>query len=261
MCVSRKAESSDGDYWTERAAASDTAYWDDRSALDPLAAAIDPNDASGRKNAYVHALHLKALLGVGAFKDEERVLDFGCGTGRLITEVARRARHVTGIEISDGMAARASVLLAAVPNCEIVVYNGERLPFAAESFDVVITAMTMQMYRETPSKFRLLGRELRRVLHSSGRALMLERVSPGKAGPWALESWREGLAEAGLQLVGTRAVRTAAPSRLGAAILAGAVPRPLMAPALALEAELQRRKGFVAPYTEALLLATPVEAL
>ncbi len=71
-------------------------------------------------------------------KPGDKVLDLGCGYGRVIPELAQKAAAVVGIDNSI-----ASLLLARgknrnIPNCSLVQANALRLGFKNHSFDVVI---------------------------------------------------------------------------------------------------------------------------
>lgn len=71
-------------------------------------------------------------------KPGDKVLDLGCGYGRVIPELAQKAAAVVGIDNSI-----ASLMLARgknhnIPNCSLVQTNALRLGFKNHSFDVVI---------------------------------------------------------------------------------------------------------------------------
>jgi len=52
---------------------------------------------------------LKRCLGVPADHVFENVMDFGCGTGRIVIPFAGKYKKVTGIDISEGMLKEASI--------------------------------------------------------------------------------------------------------------------------------------------------------
>ena len=56
-------------------------YWDDRAELAGLAAILDDKDRPGRKNRYIDMIQ-KLALGE-RYVGGSRVLDLGCGSGRL----------------------------------------------------------------------------------------------------------------------------------------------------------------------------------
>ncbi|HEY0504966.1 MAG TPA: class I SAM-dependent methyltransferase [Lysobacter sp.] len=94
-----------------------------------------------------------------------RVLDFGCGVGRLVVPFARVADHVTGIDVSAAMVAEADA------NCRKAGVGNVRLLQAGDSsglrdeFDLVHSSIVLQ---HVPWR---RGRELVRSL--------ADRVAPG----------------------------------------------------------------------------------
>jgi ubiquinone/menaquinone biosynthesis C-methylase UbiE len=99
---------------------------------------------------------------------DEAVLDVGCGNGSYLWALAQRQHRglVVGLDLSPGMldAARARSASA-----RLMVGDAQVLPFADDSFDVVLA---MHMLYHLPD--RALGiRELRRVLRPEGVALVV----------------------------------------------------------------------------------------
>jgi SAM-dependent methyltransferase len=92
-----------------------------------------------------------------------RVLDAGCGSGRLLDEL-RDYGHVTGLDLNPD-----SVEVARSRGHEDVVQGPvEQLPWDDETFDLVIS---LDMVEHTPDD-RVTLRELRRVTKPGGRFLM-----------------------------------------------------------------------------------------
>ena len=191
------------DYWIGRASSSSSEYWDERADLDDeLAATLDPADATGRKNNLIHALHVCAIQRAG-IDQSDRVLDFGCGTGRLMQTLSSSAASVSGVDISARMVERA---------CEYGdarIYDGRRLPFHDGAFDVVVSAYVLAMYRDQPGPFKALVDEIVRVLIRGGRLVLVDRVEPGSP-ILGLDAWRRDLAAAGLGITLVEPVRAAA---------------------------------------------------
>jgi ubiquinone/menaquinone biosynthesis C-methylase UbiE len=75
----------------------------------------------------------------------KRVLDLGCGDGRLALGVAPFAKEVTGLdpdaELIGDAADRARE--AGLPNVHFEVGAGQLLPYADGAFDVVILSWTL----------------------------------------------------------------------------------------------------------------------
>jgi SAM-dependent methyltransferase len=95
----------------------------------------------------------------------DRLLEIGPGPGLTTTLLARRAQHVTAVEIDDALARAAHENVAAA---EIVQADATKLPFADASFS---TAVSFTMLHHVPSvalQDRLLE-EVRRVLRPGGR--------------------------------------------------------------------------------------------
>ena len=65
-----------------------------------------------------------------------RVLDVGCGSGILLGQLAGRALYRAGVELSAAAAAAAALVADEVANVGVT----DGLPFASESFDVIVCA-------------------------------------------------------------------------------------------------------------------------
>jgi arsenite methyltransferase len=81
---------------------------------------------------------------LGRIAAGERVLDLGCGAGTdslIAAQMVGEPGHVTGIDMTPEMLAKARSAAAAMgaPNVQFVEAEAEHLPFADESFDVVIS--------------------------------------------------------------------------------------------------------------------------
>ena len=127
----------------------------------PLAATYDelrPADASWLELA--EQLIAEGDLGAG------RVLDVGCGTGRLTAELARRGAKVWGVYASPEMLA---VARAKVPRgVGLKEGRAEALPFTDGWFDRVVFALVVHLV----DRPRALA-EAHRVLATNGRVALL----------------------------------------------------------------------------------------
>jgi ubiquinone/menaquinone biosynthesis C-methylase UbiE len=106
----------------------------------------------------------------------ESVLDIGCGTGTLAIAVKRRvgpAAQVTGIDASPEMIARARKK-AKRTGADVMFETAavENIPFAAQSFDVVLS--TVMLHHLPEDARRNCIAEVRRVLKPGGRFLALD---------------------------------------------------------------------------------------
>ena len=129
----------------------------------------------GRDRALRDRLAELARLGPG-----ESVLDVGCGTGTLALAAKRRMGDtgtVSGVDASPDMIALAT-RKAARAGAAVAFRLGtaERLPFADESFDVVMSTL---MLHHLPAPLRRdFAREAVRVLEPGGRILAVDFSTP-----------------------------------------------------------------------------------
>jgi trans-aconitate methyltransferase len=122
----------------------------------------------------------------------ERILDLGCGTGRLTEEIAQTPGiHVVGLDRSAAMLQEAASRRAQTPGLDshtgpaYVRGDGEALPFA-DVFDAVFSTATFHWIPDHDRLFRSLYTALRaggRVIAQCGGAGNLDRLY-GRA--WAL---------------------------------------------------------------------------
>jgi arsenite methyltransferase len=107
---------------------------------------------------------------LGRLQRSERVLDLGCGAGTdslVAVQMVGDVGRVTGVDMTPAMLAKARASAAGMGarNVEFVEAEAEHLPFADESFDVVISNGVIDLI---PDKDAVFG-ELHRVLASGGR--------------------------------------------------------------------------------------------
>src|SRR5207248_2025062 len=101
-----------------------------------------------------------------------RALDVGAGTGALAFALAPLVREVVAVEVDEELAARARA--DAPPNVEVLVADGERLPFEPAEFDLVGTLRTLHHTRRP----ELVVAELARVTRPGGTILVADQLAP-----------------------------------------------------------------------------------
>jgi SAM-dependent methyltransferase len=99
-----------------------------------------------------------------------RVLDAGCGGGGMPLSLAEHADEVVGIDPIDRFG-QAGVTLArerGVHNLRFLQADGMALPFAAGTFDLVLSHAVIEHVADAPQYLR----ECRRVLRTGGRVYL-----------------------------------------------------------------------------------------
>jgi SAM-dependent methyltransferase len=101
-----------------------------------------------------------------AVTGEMTVLDYGCGTGLVTLCLQPLVRSITGADLSDGMLEilRGKIEARGLTNVKAVLLDPDREIFPAESFDLVVSSMTLHHVENVA---RLLA-DFHRVLRSGG---------------------------------------------------------------------------------------------
>ena len=100
------------------------------------------------------------------------VADLGCGEGYLTVETARWARHVTAIDRSNGVLARAKALAERKKLANITWKKGEleKVPIDSASIDVALLSQALHHAAEPTEALN----EAWRILKPGGRLLILD---------------------------------------------------------------------------------------
>ena len=145
------------------------------SRLAPIVDFVENLMFLGRLEQVWHRLIDKAELRHG-----ERIVDIGCGTGKvpiLAADFVRPGGEVFGVDASAEMIAL-SRKRARDANAEIEFRRSamEELPFADDSFDVVLSCQALH-HVPLDAKCKALA-EMRRVLRPGGRLVLLDHGKP-----------------------------------------------------------------------------------
>jgi SAM-dependent methyltransferase len=120
--------------------------------------------------------YLPRLVDFSSFRGQ-RLLEVGCGIGTDLVRFARGGARVTGVDLSRTAIdlAEKNFALHGVAAEELRVANGEALPFADDTFDIVYAHGVVQ-YTADPAR---LIRECHRVVKRGGRGIFMvyNRVS------------------------------------------------------------------------------------
>lgn len=94
-----------------------------------------------------------------------KILEIGCGKGRLLNYFYRKAYDITGIEKNESLVAECKKLYGNLPLASV---GSEVLPFNSSSFDVVIS---FDVFEHIPNSDKHL-KEVNRVLRNGGYYLL-----------------------------------------------------------------------------------------
>ncbi len=118
---------------------------------------------------------------VGRDQRQLRLLDVGCGTGRLLDFVKQAWPQLTtaGLDMSEAYIEEAKRHLQRWAGIEFVVGNGECLPVQDGSQDAITS--TFVFHELPPDVRRSFFREFARVLKPGGRLVIVDSIQSGDA--------------------------------------------------------------------------------
>lgn len=106
---------------------------------------------------------------------DRKVIDAGCGTGRLSSHLAEAGLDVTGVDLSPGMV---QVARRRHPGLAFEVGELTRIPAAEAAADGILAWYSI--IHSSPSELREIAVEFRRVLRPGGFALVAFQVGSGQ---------------------------------------------------------------------------------
>ena len=108
---------------------------------------------------------------------EDDVLECACGTGMISVFIARKCRHLTATDFSEGMLKKARKKCAAFENTEFRRADVLSLAFPDAQFDAVVAANVIHLLDEP---YRALS-EMDRVVKPGGKLIIPTYVNKDKA--------------------------------------------------------------------------------
>ncbi len=152
--------------------------------LDAIRAAFTRQaDYINTSPAFVNEERIRWLLhlagqpnGRGVRTEEQAALDVACGAGVMAEALARRVRHVTGVDITPAVLERAEgrAKEAGLGNTKFVLGDAAHLPFPDASFDLV-TCTSAFHHLDRPQQVMV---EAARVLRSGGAFCAMDITTP-----------------------------------------------------------------------------------
>jgi len=130
------------------------------------------------------AMRRQALVPLGDFmtargSDAGRLIDVGCGTGRLLGYIKDNwpSLAVSGLDLSRAYLDAATRLLRRFSNVDLVVGAAEAMPLPDADFDVVVCTYLLH---ELPRRVRpRVAAEIARVLRPGGRLILVDSLQVG----------------------------------------------------------------------------------
>jgi ubiquinone/menaquinone biosynthesis C-methylase UbiE len=132
-------------------------------------------DSTLQQFLFVPVHHTALQLALQLLPQARRVLDVGCGTGRLL----RRARQcyptaeLVGVDLAGRMVATASAVTPIKLAVRYVHGRAERLPFTDDVFDLVFATLSLRHWTDLSAGIAEIGRVL-----TPGGVLVLADVFP-----------------------------------------------------------------------------------
>lgn len=124
------------------------------------------NIASPRIKQYLEA-EIKFVL--EQIKPSDKVLELGCGYGRVLKRIAKKAAKVIGIDTSSESIQLAEKYLQDYTNIELFQMNAKSMDFKEQSFDVVIGIQnSISAFKVKPEE---LTKESLRVTKQNGKVI------------------------------------------------------------------------------------------
>jgi SAM-dependent methyltransferase len=163
--------------------------WETLGRDDPLWAVLsDPTRRGGRwdlgeflDTGREHGELIERMVRGAGLSLGERVLDFGCGVGRLSNALAELGPRVVGVDIAASMVEHARRLARYPDQISFIHYDGRTLPFPDDAFDSAVSLMVLQHARPVGQLGCLL--ELQRVLRPGGVLLLQIPSRPRRPQP------------------------------------------------------------------------------
>ncbi len=96
-----------------------------------------------------------------------KLLDFGCGVGRMTRAFSGFFASCVGVDVSGKMIGLARKFNSGRPNCEFIASDSALLPFPDKSFEFVFTVLVLQHVPKTSTILRYVA-EFIRVAKDNG---------------------------------------------------------------------------------------------
>jgi ubiquinone/menaquinone biosynthesis C-methylase UbiE len=135
--------------------------------------------------------YARLAVDLASVSDADRVVDIGCGPGSAVRAAAQRGAKVVGVDPAPVMLRLARAVTCDQPSITWSRGSAEAVPLANGWATVVWSLKTLHHWKDVTAGLA----EVRRVLASAGRFLVMERRVPAEATGLASHGWTEQQAE------------------------------------------------------------------
>jgi ubiquinone/menaquinone biosynthesis C-methylase UbiE len=149
-------------------------FWDQSAEWNVHRAIYDSaevRDERTRERAFDESGEHDARNLVAFVRPGARVVDLGCGIGRVIRPLAPLCKEIIGFDISERMIQKGRTYLAQVPNARLIHTTGSELPGVADASVDFLFSLICLIHVDKRTAFRYL-REIRRALAPGGMVLL-----------------------------------------------------------------------------------------
>ena len=146
---------------------------------DPIKAVISKDDLN---NYYFDYATKRALTQIVELKQDFKVLDYGCGVGRISLWMSPKVASIEGLDISPKMIEIAKKVASEMnlKNLEFNVTDGKSVNFKDEQFDLIICCVALK-YIIDDNDLEDILKEFSRVTKIGGCVVIIDEID--KKGP------------------------------------------------------------------------------
>jgi len=151
----------------------------------------------------------KRVLKELQIKQSSFVLDVGCGTGRFLQMLADKGvRKLAGIDLSPEMIKKARLQLG--KKAVLKIASVEKIPFASNTFDFVVTTETFHHFPSPDKSVREMCHVLKKNgslciadinFYSGAIHWLFKKLEPGHVGIYSAKQFAKTFEEAGLEVI------------------------------------------------------------
>lgn len=148
--------------------------WSERSSCGELNASLSPN-GSQKRNLYLHGITTYASQkALSIISKNGVIVDFGCGTGRIVRFFGKRGHRVFGMDITPEMLEEAKKI-GIPPDSKLMLIDGINIPLESQSVNLiwVCGVLRFSLLIENPV-YRQIADEMFRVLKPGGFVFNVE---------------------------------------------------------------------------------------